>query len=152
MFVSGFIRSSNECWLSIEIQNALPPVIWAATISVFLSPWCPCKKVAFFFYSFFSGGEGRGGHVIGRSYRLSCGSHPVERGLCAVYAAVSAVQRRDGFAPFTQPSVPSRGGTALRRLRSLQCRPRMFTLRVLCSLVSDSGLPRWLGGKGSASQ
>ena len=31
----------------------------------------------------------------------------MERGLCAVYAAVSAVQRRDGLAPFTQPSVPS---------------------------------------------
>ena len=150
MFVSGFIRSSNECWLSIEIQNALPPVIWAATISVFLSPRCPRKKVAFFF--FFSGGEGRGGRVIGRSYKLSCGSHPEEGRLCTVYAAVRAVRWRDGCVLFTQPSVPSGGGMAVCCSRSRQCRPRMFTLRVLCSLVSDSGLPRWLCGKGSASQ
>lgn len=27
MFISGFMKSSNECWQSREIQKALPPIM-----------------------------------------------------------------------------------------------------------------------------
>ena len=83
MFISGFMKSSNECWQSREIQKALPPImsveqqpfVFSSVPGALVRRLLFLYPVGFYFFVFIFGWGSGVGHVIsGRCCKLFCGN------------------------------------------------------------------------------